>query len=64
LFFLGFFIIFLGILGMQLFSGIFEQRCRLTPYPIDGKWLIDDNYSRLCLKGDSSSCPLGYLFWD
>lgn len=65
LFFLVFFIIFFGILGVQLFSGIFEQRCRLTPVPINGVWLVDEDYTRLCLKGSTSSlsCPAGYFFF-
>ena len=63
LFFVAFFVLFFGILGIQLFSGIFEQRCRLTPLPINNIWRIDDNYTMLCEKGVASSCPSGLIFF-
>lgn len=62
-FFLVFFVLFFGILGIQLFSGIFEQRCRLTPYPINNVWLIDDTNTGLCQKGLQNSCQTGLNFY-
>lgn len=64
LFFLIFFILFFGILGIQLFCGILEQRCRVTPKPIHGVWPIDDGYTRLCQKSVASSCPIGFKFFN
>ena len=36
--FLAFIIILFGILGLQLFMGTLESRCRLTPEPIGQVW--------------------------
>jgi hypothetical protein len=36
--FLFFIIVLFGILGMQLFGGVFENRCRLTNVPVNGTW--------------------------
>lgn len=46
-----------GILGLQLFSGANESRCRLTPNPINGEWIA--NKSTLYLCADSTDCPQG-----
>jgi hypothetical protein len=52
--FLMFIIILFGILGMQLFSGMYENRCRLTPKPLKGKWIVDDSITQLC---GTKICP-------
>ncbi|CAD8151145.1 unnamed protein product [Paramecium pentaurelia] len=54
--FLLFIIILFGILGLQIFMGALENRCRETEYPIGNVWKAS-NYSKLCQ--DSSNCPEG-----
>lgn len=54
--FLLFVIILFGILGLQIFMSILENRCRLTPVPVDGEWKAS-SYAKLC--SDTSSCPEG-----
>ncbi|CAD8071678.1 unnamed protein product [Paramecium sonneborni] len=54
--FLLFIIILFGILGLQIFMGALENRCRITEYPIGNIWKAS-NYSKLCQ--DSSNCPEG-----
>lgn len=55
-----------GILGVQQFKGVFYQRCRETPYPINdtvtglaAHWPIDYEVERLCTIDGSGSfqCP-------
>jgi hypothetical protein len=48
IFFLIFTIILFSILGLQLFSGIYYNRCRISPLPINGIWEIDPNITKLC----------------
>ena len=36
--FLLFIIILFAILGVQLFKGAFEWRCKLTEFPLNGEW--------------------------
>ncbi len=50
--FLFFIIVLFGILGLQLFSGILENRCRLTEKPVNGVWEVDPNIHRLCYIDD------------
>ncbi|CDW83245.1 voltage-gated ion channel superfamily [Stylonychia lemnae] len=61
LLFLMFLFIIFGILGVQLFSGQFYQRCRLTPKPDDfGNWPVDTSIDRLCAYPGSDGwyqCP-------
>lgn len=45
--FLLFIIILFGILGLQIFMGALENRCRETEYPIGNVWKAS-NYSKLC----------------
>ncbi len=52
--FLAFIIVLFGILGLNLFSGLFEYRCRMTEAPVNGKWPIDPTIERLCLV---TPCP-------
>ncbi|CAK91591.1 unnamed protein product (macronuclear) [Paramecium tetraurelia] len=54
--FLLFIIILFGILGLQIFMGALENRCRETEYP-DGNIWKASNYTKLCQ--DSSNCPAG-----
>ncbi|KRX07618.1 hypothetical protein PPERSA_11167 [Pseudocohnilembus persalinus] len=55
--FLSFIVILFGILGLQLFAGVFENRCRFTPEPVDGKWEADASLLYLCDLTDDNSCP-------
>ncbi|CAD8045308.1 unnamed protein product [Paramecium primaurelia] len=54
--FLLFIIILFGILGLQIFMGALENRCRMTEYPVGDVWKVS-NYTKLCQ--DSSNCPEG-----
>jgi hypothetical protein len=55
LFFL-FLLILFGILGVQLFGGVYESRCRVWPTPRNGRWPIDPAIQRLCGEYE---CPKG-----
>jgi len=48
--FLMFFILIMGILGMQMFTRDLYYRCRMTELPTDDytQWAIDPNQARLC----------------
>ncbi|CAK62390.1 unnamed protein product (macronuclear) [Paramecium tetraurelia] len=54
--FLLFIIILFGILGLQIFMGALENRCRMTEHPVGNEW-VASNYTKLCQ--DSSNCPDG-----
>jgi len=59
---LGLLIFFMGlfsILGLNLYSGILDFRCRLTPIPVDGVWSIDPTSTRIC-GGDETCSPGTY----
>lgn len=49
-----FVVIYYSIIGLHLFMGITEYRCRLTPEPVDGKWEADEEIKYLCGIWD---CP-------
>lgn len=50
-----FLLIFFGILGLHLFKGLTENRCRETPLPINSTyWPAIKNFDSLC--GDLQ-CP-------
>lgn len=49
-----FVMIFYSIIGIHLFSGLTEKRCRLTPEPVAGEWEVDTNIKNLCGIWD---CP-------
>ena len=53
--FLTFLLILYGTLGIQLFDGILENRCRVTPEPVDGRWLVYENITHLC---GYKACPM------
>jgi hypothetical protein len=55
--FLLFIMILFSILGLQLFVGIFENRCRMTEKPENNIWLADPNIKRLCNPSEPTSCP-------
>lgn len=64
--FMLFIFLLFGILGVQQFKGVFYQRCRETPYPINdtvtglaAHWPIDYEVERLCTIDGSGSfqCP-------
>ena len=40
--------IYFSIIGLHLFIGLTERRCRLTKYPIDNIWIADPNIQKLC----------------
>lgn len=40
--------IYFAIIGLHLFLGLTERRCRITPEPVDGVWLADDGVLKLC----------------
>lgn len=40
--------IFYATVGLQIWSGMIHNRCRLTPTPIDGDWLPVPNDYRVC----------------
>lgn len=53
-----FLLILFGILGVQLFAGIYENRCRITPRPFkNNSWPIVESLDRLC--GGKFVCPSG-----
>ncbi|EGR31257.1 hypothetical protein IMG5_114650 [Ichthyophthirius multifiliis] len=54
--FLVFLIIMFGILALQLFSGVFEYRCRIGQAPDNGFWPADDSIRRLC-NFSRNNCP-------
>lgn len=54
--FLLFIIILFGILGLQIYMGALESRCRLTPYPVGNTWEVS-SYPKLCTY--TSDCPEG-----
>lgn len=50
--------IFYSILGLHLFSGAMEYRCRITDEPgEDGYWPVAEGINNIC--GKSWSCPEG-----
>lgn len=53
-----FILILCGILGVQLFAGSFEYKCRLTSKPVDGYWVADPNVDYLC---GVKECPSGFF---
>lgn len=55
--FLIFIIALFGILGLQIFLGVFENRCRFTPLPLGDLWLADPTLPYLCFEDDDTTCP-------
>lgn len=47
-------LIFCSIFGLHIFYGLLENRCRLTPYPINGAWLANPDIKSLC---GYNTCP-------
>lgn len=52
-------LIFCSIFGLHIFHGLLENRCRLTPYPINGTWLVNPNIKSLC---GYNTCPEEWEF--
>ena len=48
--------IYFAVVGLHLFRGVTESRCRLTPEPEDGVWEVDDTWEQLC---GLRECPSG-----
>lgn len=40
--------IFYSLIGVFLFMGKIENRCRLSKFPINEKWLINEKILNLC----------------
>ncbi|CAD8064649.1 unnamed protein product [Paramecium sonneborni] len=40
--------IYFSIIGLHLFIGLTERRCRITEYPVDNVWIADPNIQKLC----------------
>lgn len=49
-----FVVFYFCIIGLHLFQGLTEFRCRLTPEPVDGNWIADLSIKNLCGIWD---CP-------
>ena len=47
--------VFYAIIGLHLFKGLLENRCRVTKMPVNGSWDVNPNIKTLC--GDYQ-CPL------
>ena len=45
-----------ALVGVLFFKGKIENRCRLTPFPINGTWPIDETILSLCGEYE---CPNG-----
>ena len=56
--FLLFIIILFGTFGLHLFYGMYEHRCRMTEFPVNGTWDLYPNYTRLC-SVSLDNCPAG-----
>ncbi|CAD8082647.1 unnamed protein product [Paramecium primaurelia] len=53
--FLLYLLVIFGILGLQLFAGAYENRCRFTQFPVNGTWPADPLITHLC--SSDSDCP-------
>lgn len=51
-----FVMLYFSVVGLHLFMGLTEKRCRLTPEPVDGVWEASSEVLRLCGIWD---CPEG-----
>jgi hypothetical protein len=60
--FLLFLVVLFGILGLQLFMGVLENRCRLSSEPQGELWPADPKITVLCVEDDDSTCPEKYSF--
>lgn len=49
---------FYALVGMYLFYGLEENRCRTTELPIGDQWTIEDDSFTFC---GNWNCPVGYL---
>ena len=64
-FFMLFFFLVFGIIGIQNFHGAIYYRCRLTEYPIDGVWEVDRRQAnKICAplitdQSDFRACHAG-----
>ena len=43
-----------GLIGVFFFKGRLENRCRLTPFPTNEKWPINETILTLCGENE---CP-------
>lgn len=51
------FILTFAVFGLQMWSGVVHQRCRLTPHPVDGDWPLVVGDERVC--GSFHQCESG-----
>lgn len=58
--FMMFFFIVFGIISIQTFYGVVYKKCRLTEFPENGIWVIDDSQSDfICSNQEHNSCRSG-----
>lgn len=51
---------FYALVGLYLFYGLEENRCRTTPEPINNKWIVVENSFTLC---GNFQCEIGFSFF-
>lgn len=51
-----------AIIGVNLFSGLQHNRCRLTPEPVDGDWIADPTDLKACGGFHSCKVACGSLY--
>ena len=49
-----------ALIGLLFFKGKIENRCRLTPFPVNGSWYINDTIVSLC---GVHECPEMFFFY-
>ena len=47
-----------ALIGVFSFKGDIENRCRITPTPIDNRWLINETVVTLCNEETGGGCPI------
>ena len=47
-----------ALIGVFFFKGKIENRCRITPSPVEGHWYINETIVTLCGAND---CPDKYI---
>lgn len=51
-----FFYSIFAILGLHIYVGSLNSRCKFTPEPVNGTWISNPNITRLC--GEEFHCPV------
>lgn len=52
---------FYSVVGLYFFYGLEENRCRLTPGPVNNVWAVDSQNFNLC---GNWNCNSGYIFYN